>query len=65
MQKEKEWTGWDLSPKFSFNCCPLWTRGRGLGRELYEKRLAEVVGSNPTSFIFVDLVYYGIELRLF
>jgi hypothetical protein len=26
---------------------------------------AEVVGSNPTSFIFVDLVYYGIELRLF
>jgi FlaA1/EpsC-like NDP-sugar epimerase len=39
------------------------TGGTGaLGRACLED---EVVGSNPASFIFVDLAYYGIELRLF
>ena len=42
-----------------FSCC--------LDRPAHLKRAdyAEVVGSNPTRSIFINLVNYGIELRLF
>jgi hypothetical protein len=36
-----------------------------LGEWLWIEKLAEVVGSNLTQFIFINLVNYGIEVILF
>jgi hypothetical protein len=63
MQRRKSVEWRDLNSKFSFHSFALYIKGRQQPKRAATP--AEVVGSNPTSFIFVDLVYYGIELRLF
>jgi hypothetical protein len=60
MQKEKSVEQVGFDSYVLFNSSALWI---GDNKEL-PSWIAEVVGSNPTQSIFINLVKYGIELSL-
>jgi hypothetical protein len=61
MQRRKSVEWRDLNSKFSFHSFALYIKGRQQPKRAATP--AEVVGSNLTIFIFIDLDNYGIELK--
>jgi hypothetical protein len=62
MQRRKRVERVGFEQSNSLPLLTIWIEGH---RELPLKRAAEVVGSNPTRSIFINLVKYGIKLSLF